>query len=164
MAKLVYLNVFIKQFRALFNDDGLSVSDLHTILQLCRITPVKDNRYNYQQINLLLQGYIVSNNLGMEVSRKDVINSYNKVKNSKVNHDYDFLKQQPLEKFPSVPPTYTKQKEDDGLVWKDGGEDRKQCDKILQQKYQTENMKNNKTIIITEEQFSKIKDKIFKKY
>ena len=107
MAKLVYLNVFIKLFRTLFNDDSLSVSDLHTILQLCRITPVKDNRYNYQQINLLLQGYIVSNNLGMEVSRKDVINSYNKVKNSKVNHDYDFLRQQPLEKFPSVPPIYT---------------------------------------------------------
>ena len=153
MAKLVYLNVFIKPFRTLFNDDSLSVSDLHTILQLCRITPVKDNRYNYQQINLLL-----------EVSRKDVINSYNKTKNSKVNHDYDFLRRQPLEKFPSIPPIYTKQKEDDGLVWKDGGEDMKQCDKILQQKYQTENIKNNKTIIITEEQFSKIKEKIFKKY
>lgn len=160
MAKLVYLNVFIKQFRTLFNDDSLSVSDLHTILQLCRITPVKDNRYNYQQINLLLQGYVISNNIGMEVSRKDVINSYNKVKNSKVNHNYDFLKQQPLEKFPSVPPTYTKQKEDDGLVWKDGGEDMKQCDKILQQKYQTENIKNNKIIIITNNQRQRLIENI----
>ena len=160
MRDFVYLNTFVNKFRDLLNDKTLLTSDIHTILALCDIKPNKQNQYSSQLLNLLLQGYIVSNSLGMEVSRKDIIKAYNKVQTSKINHDYDFLRREPLEKFPSIPTMSKKKDEDDGVYWEDGGEDMNNCDKLLQQQYQNENSYRNKTIIITEEQFFKIKEKM----